>query len=387
MDCWVWSSLGCSVTSHDDQTVHCQCNHTTNFAILMQVRHIKIAAVHVIALSSITYIGCSITLLTQFMAVTVFTFVGSLNCERVFIHRNLCIAIGAAQITFLAGIKAVSQSMVCAVVALVLHYFYTAMFIWMLVEGLHLYSKVVQVFGTEKSRIIYYTIFGWGVPLVLVVISAGADWEGYGTSYSCWLSTRRNTIWAFVGPALAIMFVNIVILAAVVRIIMASAKLNRLGEYDHIRSGIKGTLFLLPLLGLTWIFGLVAVNEELVVFQYLFAIVNSLQGFFIFLFHCVLNTEVRQALKRLKQRRSLQRGDNVSSGSNSQSILSTAWLPTKPSKQLQHKGNQVTPQREKRATTVVAAWTGHNQSKETDDSEITRSSRSSPDADEMTLFI
>lgn len=51
---------------------------------------------------------------------------------------------------------------VCAIVAAVLHYFYTAVFVWMLVEGLLLYSKVVQVFGTEKSRVTYYCIFGWG---------------------------------------------------------------------------------------------------------------------------------------------------------------------------------------------------------------------------------
>ena len=52
--------------------------------------------------------------------------------------------------------------LVCAVVAVLLHYCYTAVFIWMLVEGLHLYSKVVRVFGTERSRMTYYVCFGWG---------------------------------------------------------------------------------------------------------------------------------------------------------------------------------------------------------------------------------
>ena len=52
--------------------------------------------------------------------------------------------------------------LVCAVVAVLLHYCYTAVFIWMLVEGLHLYSKVVRVFGTERSRMTYYVFFGWG---------------------------------------------------------------------------------------------------------------------------------------------------------------------------------------------------------------------------------
>lgn len=34
---------------------------------------------------------------------------------------------------------------------------------------------------------------------------------------------------------------------------------------------------LMPLLGITWAFGLLSVNSETVAFQYLFAIVNSLQ--------------------------------------------------------------------------------------------------------------
>ncbi|XP_046555599.1 uncharacterized protein LOC124264863 [Haliotis rubra] len=288
-----WSTYGCTMTSTNNLTSQCHCNHTTNFAILMQINDFELAASDKLALEVITYIGCSVALITQVFAITIYTFVGSLNSERVYmyVHRNLCIAIVCAQVTFLAGIDAVQHRLVCAAVALVLHYCYTAVFVWMLVEGLHLYSKVVQVFGTERSRMIYYMTFGWGVPVILVTISAAADWEGYGTEHSCWLSTSRKTIWTFVGPALAIIIVNMVILAAVIRIVISSSKLEKHGEYDHIRAGIKGALFLLPLLGLTWVFGLAAVNQRLVVFQYLFAIFNSLQGFFIAMFHCAFNGE------------------------------------------------------------------------------------------------
>jgi hypothetical protein len=43
------------------------------------------------------------------------------------------------------------------------------------------------------------------------------------------------------------------------------------------RAGVKAALLLLPLLGLTWVFGLAAVNEDLIIFQYLFAVFNTLQ--------------------------------------------------------------------------------------------------------------
>ena len=45
---------------------------------------------------------------------------------------------------------------------------------------------------------------------------------------------------------------------------------------------MKATLILLPLLGLTWVFGLLAVNENTAVFAWLFTIFNSLQVCFHF---------------------------------------------------------------------------------------------------------
>ena len=61
--------------------------------------------------------------------------------------------------------------------------------------------------------------------------------------------------------------------------------------YFYYRASLKGTLILTPLLGSTWIFGFLS-NGDSIVFQYLFVILTSLQGFFIFMMYCVLNKEV-----------------------------------------------------------------------------------------------
>ncbi|XP_035826949.1 adhesion G-protein coupled receptor D1-like [Aplysia californica] len=224
-----------------ENAVTCRCNHTTNFALLMRVVDFEVSAAHELALSVVTYVGCSVTLITQLMAVTVFTCIRSLNSERVCVHRNLCLAIIGMQLTFISGIKAVENKLLCSMVAVVLHYFSLASFVWMLVEGLHLYSQVVRVFGTEKSRILYYIFFGWGVPGILVSVSAAVDWHGYGTRRSCWLSISRATIWAFVGPAAAVIAVNVLILGIVLRIVVSSARADRQQEFDHVRYGTANT--------------------------------------------------------------------------------------------------------------------------------------------------
>ena len=45
----------------------------------------------------------------------------------------------------------------------------------------------------------------------------------------------------------------------------------------HFRSTIWSVLVLMPIMGVNWIFGFFAMNEETVVFQFIFAIVNSFQ--------------------------------------------------------------------------------------------------------------
>nr|XP_013804623.1 PREDICTED: adhesion G-protein coupled receptor D1-like [Apteryx mantelli mantelli] len=93
--------------------------------------------------------------------------------------------------------------------------------------------------------------------------------------------------------------VNIGILIAVTRVISRISADNYKvhGDANAFKLTAKAVAVLLPILGSSWIFGILTVNDHALVFQYMFAVFNSLQGFFIFLFHCLLNSEVRAAFK------------------------------------------------------------------------------------------
>lgn len=43
------------------------------------------------------------------------------------------------------------------------------------------------------------------------------------------------------------------------------------------RSIVKATAILFPLLGVTWVFGLIPVSSETIIFSYVFVLLNSLQ--------------------------------------------------------------------------------------------------------------
>lgn len=77
------------------------------------------------------------------------------------------------------------------------------------------------------------------------------------------------------------------------------------------------------LLGLTWVFGLFAVGDLRLPFQWIFAVLNSLQGLFIFIFHTVKNVEVqrywRLAISMSKYRNSTTSKQTVSSTNVSRS--------------------------------------------------------------------
>lgn len=61
----------------------------------------------------------------------------------------------------------------------------------------------------------------------------------------------------------------------------------------NFRAWIQGAFAIEVLLGSTWVFGYFFVNEATVIMAYIFTVLNSLQGLFIFIFHCLLNKKVR----------------------------------------------------------------------------------------------
>jgi len=67
-----------------------------------------------------------------------------------------------------------------------------------------------------------------------------------------------------------------------------------LSEYEFFRrAAVRGAGILVFLLGITWAFGILWISEGTVLMAYLFALFNSFQGLFIFLFHCVFQKKVR----------------------------------------------------------------------------------------------
>ncbi|XP_015422713.1 PREDICTED: adhesion G-protein coupled receptor D1, partial [Myotis davidii] len=108
--------------------------------------------------------------------------VSTIRNQRYHIHANLSSAILVAQVLLLVSFHCRPGTVPCQVLAVLLHYFFLSAFAWMLVEGLHLYSLVIRVFGSEDSKLRYYYGVGWGSPLLICLISISCALDSYGTT-------------------------------------------------------------------------------------------------------------------------------------------------------------------------------------------------------------
>ncbi|XP_068218280.1 latrophilin Cirl-like isoform X8 [Palaemon carinicauda] len=306
-----WSEEGCDVLLYNTSHTVCQCDHLTNFAVLMDLHATPLPYPHRLALSIITYVGCIISIVCLLLATIVFHAFRGLKSDRTTIHKNLCVCLLVAETVFLAGVNQTDKPEVCGVVAGLLHFFLLAAFCWMFMEGFQLYAMLVEVFESEKPRARWYYAASYGFPAIVVAVSAVADPFGYKNDYACWLQTKNYFIFAFVGPVIAIIIANCIFLGMAMFIMCRTANISAsLKNKEHtklasVNSGneesallakvqkhaiwVRGAMMLVVLLGLTWTFGLLYLNNATVLMDYIFTVLNSLQGLFIFIFHCVQN--------------------------------------------------------------------------------------------------
>ncbi|XP_074806402.1 adhesion G protein-coupled receptor L3 isoform X26 [Natator depressus] len=301
-----WSKQGCRLLTTNKTHTTCSCNHLTNFAVLMahvEVKHSD--TVHDLLLDVITWVGILLSLVCLLICIFTFCFFRGLQSDRNTIHKNLCISLFVAELLFLIGINRTDQPIACAVFAALLHFFFLAAFTWMFLEGVQLYIMLVEVFESEHSRRKYFYLVGYGMPALIVAVSAAVDYRSYGTDKVCWLRLDTYFIWSFIGPATLIIMLNVIFLGIALYKMFhhtailkpESGCLDNINYEDNrpfIKSWVIGAIALLCLLGLTWAFGLMYINESTVIMAYLFTIFNSLQGMFIFIFHCVLQKKVRK---------------------------------------------------------------------------------------------
>ncbi|XP_075874867.1 adhesion G protein-coupled receptor B3 isoform X5 [Nelusetta ayraudi] len=337
-DSWgAWSARGCKTVLTDASHTKCLCDRVSTFAILaQQPREITMDYSGVPSVTLI--IGCGLSCLALITLAVIYAVLWRyIRSERSIILLNFCLSIVCSNILILVGQTQTRNVGVCVMTTAFLHFFFLASFCWVLTEAWQSYMAVT---GKVRTRLIRkrFLCLGWGLPALVVAISMGfTKTKGYGTPLYCWLSLEGGLLYAFVGPAAAVVLVNMVIGILVFNKLVSrdgilDKKLKHRAGYDSTslqmsephtgltlkcaKCGVVSTTALsattasnamaslwsscvvLPLLALTWMSAVLAMTDKRsILFQILFAVFDSLQGFVIVMVHCVLRREVQDAFR------------------------------------------------------------------------------------------
>ncbi|XP_033972375.1 adhesion G-protein coupled receptor G5-like isoform X39 [Trematomus bernacchii] len=294
-----FSTDGClTLWEPGQRNIICSCDHLTYFGVLV-VSSASLSQNDLQILTYITLIGCSLSLFALIITVLLFIAKRKVRADiSMKVHINLAIALILLNLHFLPSqtVAALSFPTLCFYMAVSLHYSLLATFSWMALEGLHLYLLLVRVFNIYiRKYLLKLSLVGWGLPAVIVALVVIIDSSWYGlvplvssnpnSTQICYIRNTTVKLVTTLGVFGLVFLFNAIMLGVTVRRVVSLHQSKKFGQSDsnRVKKDICTLLGVTALLGITW--GLVFFSFGYLTTPglYLFCILNSLQGFFIFL--------------------------------------------------------------------------------------------------------
>ncbi|XP_074516620.1 adhesion G-protein coupled receptor G2-like isoform X1 [Sebastes fasciatus] len=307
-----YSSDGCQTLWERGQSnVTCSCDHLTYFGVLMVSS--VVPQKHQVILSYISEVGCGLSLFALVITVVLFITNRKVRADvSMKVHINLAIALILLNLHFLPmkAVAAQSSTGLCFYMALGLHYSLLATFSWMAVEGFHLYLLLVRVFNIYVRRyLLKLSTVGWGIPAVIVslVVIIDKDKDPYGhvsldssnpnSTKICYIRDTTVKMVTTVGVFGLVFLFNITMLGVTIRRVVGLRQTKEFGQSERNRAkrDICTLLGVTTLLGITWGLVFFSFGHLTIPGLYLFCILNTLQGFFIFLWFLMCLRKTRNS--------------------------------------------------------------------------------------------
>ncbi|XP_055946327.1 G-protein coupled receptor Mth2-like [Argiope bruennichi] len=276
-----------------------------------------------VTLNYVTITGLAISMLFLLIHLVVFAVVPDLRNLPGCNLASMCLSLFLTYLLmlFVAIDSVVRKSLACTVVAVLIQFFFLGSFLWMLVMAFDVFRSIIKatenlrlsVKGFKLKKYIYNSLICWGIASVFAAAALIADnIEGIDESYRpkfgefCWFRSKTSLLSFFGGPVLTIICLNFILFAVTAYILFANRmKTGDSSKRAYIKKNYLTYLRLAVIMGVTWITGLLAPLVNLLWLWYLFAILNSLQGLFIFIaFTCTNKVKKYFKSKLLNIRRS-----------------------------------------------------------------------------------
>ncbi|XP_074657266.1 uncharacterized protein LOC141910474 [Tubulanus polymorphus] len=208
---------------------------------------------------------------------------------------NLCTTLAVAQTLHISSLVGVDNRLLCVSMAAVKHYIWMVVFASMAAVSIHMFltfSTIRKPVDSTKT-LLYYLLSVWLSPFLIVgpcIVLHNTDttqYSGavYGSPVTCWFSSSFSLLMAFVLPIGIIDLVSIILFVATVcRIHRSFTAMSTSSSNAKQKRTTTFIFYRMALVtGVTWVVGFVAsfVNNDYL--WYFFNLLNSSQGFLVFL--------------------------------------------------------------------------------------------------------
>ncbi|XP_006825959.1 adhesion G protein-coupled receptor A3-like [Saccoglossus kowalevskii] len=355
-----WDTTGCKIVQQNENLTSVHCSHLTNFAILKDLHSPdnsmeRMGGWNTGLLQPIVYVGSGVCVIT--ILVTILTYIcfnSQIRLSRKSVHTlmNLSLCIIMTVTAFTGGINRTEPKVICYGIGISIHYFTLCTLVWLAIASRNLNRRLCRKDKVlppgeppppPRPMLRFYFV-GWGLPIIVVGISAAADIKKYGSSDYCWLEIQTN-LESSLQLIAFLSFVSLMFLVNIVYFISTSRKLqtmprkyevkqieqnreNENAERDlpltdlesigthtaatsvatsfldaehSYQSQLRSLVFIMFCFIGVWLFGAMTITQEYhlsLLFSYLYGAASTALGIFIFVYNCLLRTDVRLSWQR-----------------------------------------------------------------------------------------
>ncbi|XP_073163510.1 adhesion G protein-coupled receptor G3 isoform X3 [Lepidochelys kempii] len=299
-----WNTSGC-LTELRDRGTMCCCDHLTFFTLLMNPSLDNATAQK---LFTIADVGCGISVV--FSALTISLYFALRFAYKIFksndtakIHVNLTSSLLLLNLAYLLNrrIFSLGHTGLCKGIGGFTHYSLLCCFTWMAIEAFQLYLLVIKVTNIYiRHYMAKLSLVGWGFPALVVTITGSMNSYGKYTIMDtanrttvtlCWIDSAHLVVHYVTNCS----YFGLILLFNTLVLVVVAWKLFSLQRAtagkEEKRKAWKGGLTVLGLsclLGGTWGLAFFTYGAMSMPAAYLFTVLNSLQGLFIFIWFAVL---------------------------------------------------------------------------------------------------
>ncbi|XP_046806161.1 uncharacterized protein LOC111681566 [Lucilia cuprina] len=315
---WITTGTNTSyvINSYNEELLLCNTSHLTPFSVLLNLEIMD--TFNDSALDMISVLGCSLSLfglICIWLTAVCFPKWREHSTNKVLL--NICFVLTLIMIFFvllnIPDIKSVifdiNNYTHCLITGAFLQYIVLVLFMWMLFIAVLQYQRFVKVYNTDMGGnfIRKFFIVSWGLPLIPTFLLVRYKPDAYMPNAQ---SKAENTAICYPSgygfylgvmlPITLIIIANVSIFANIIlKLLLSNIEFKNQRTRKQKLRQVYLSILLFFLLGISWIFGMLAHLESSPVFSYIFCLTSTLQGFVMFIYFIVINKTTRSIWRNL----------------------------------------------------------------------------------------